>query len=117
MSEELNMKQAQNVYETVCATLDARDWKYTRHDEDLAITCGVRGDDLPMDLVIIVNPKAQVVSVISQMPFKIPEDKRAEIAMAVCIANYGLVNGTFDFEEGDDYIQIGTFGKFTKKAS
>ena len=25
-------------------------------------------------------------------------------------------NGTFDFEEGDDYIKIGAFGKFTKKA-
>ena len=25
-------------------------------------------------------------------------------------------NGTFDFEEGEDYIKIGTFGKFTKKA-
>jgi hypothetical protein len=23
-------------------------------------------------------------------------------------------NGTFDFEEGDDYIKIGAFGKFTK---
>ena len=25
-------------------------------------------------------------------------------------------DGTFDFEEGEDYIKIGTFGKFTKKA-
>lgn len=25
-------------------------------------------------------------------------------------------NGTFSFEESDDYIKIGTFGKFTKKA-
>ena len=25
-------------------------------------------------------------------------------------------NGTFDFEEGEDCIKIGTFGKFTKKA-
>lgn len=25
-------------------------------------------------------------------------------------------NGTFDFEEGDGYIQIGDFGKFTKKS-
>ena len=24
------------------------------------------------------------------------------------------LNGTFDFEQGDDYIKIGTFGKFTK---
>lgn len=24
-------------------------------------------------------------------------------------------NGTFDFEEGEDYIKIGEFGKFTKK--
>lgn len=25
-------------------------------------------------------------------------------------------NGTFSFEEGEDYIKIGAFGKFTKKA-
>ena len=25
-------------------------------------------------------------------------------------------SGTFDFEEGEDYIKIGTFGKFTKKS-
>ncbi len=108
MSEELNMKQAQNVYETFCKSLDARGWKYTRHEEDLVITCGVRGEDLPMDLVIIVNPKAQVVSVISQMPFSIPEDKRAEMAMAVCVANNGLINGTFDFNvlKGDIRFRV-----------
>lgn len=32
-------------------------------------------------------------------------------------AEISAYNGTFDFEEGNDYIQIGTFGKFTKKAS
>ena len=29
------------------------------------------------------------------------------------VKNYA---GTFDFEEGEDYIKIGAFGKFTKKA-
>jgi len=108
MSEELNKKQAQSVYETFCKTLDARNWKYTRHDEDLVITCGVRGEDLPMDLVIIVNPKAQVVSVISQLPFSIPEDKRVDMAMAVCVANNGLINGTFDFNvlKGDIRFRV-----------
>ncbi len=106
------MKQSQSVYETVCKALDANDWHYTRHDEDLTITCGARGDDLPMDIVIIVNPRAQVVSLISPMPFKVDESKRVEGALAVCVANYGMVNGTFDYDLSDGEIRFRIVSSF-----
>lgn len=112
MVDEKAMKHAQAVYETVCKTLDNRDWRYKRHDEDLTVTCGARGEDLPMDLVIMVNPRAQVVSVISPMPFKIAEDKRVDGALAVCIANYGLVNGTFDYDLSDGEIRFRIVSSF-----
>ena len=112
MADEKVLKQAQMVYETICKTLDNRDWKYTRHDEDLTITCGARGEDLPMDIVIIVNPRAQVVSVISPMPFKIAEDKRVDGALAVCVANYGLINGSFDYDLSDGEIRFRLVSSF-----
>lgn len=106
MDEAKALKQAQSVYETICKTLDNRQWKYQRHDEDLVISCGARGEDLPMDILLIVNPKAQVVSLISPMPFKISEDKRVDGALAVCVANHGLINGSFDYNLGDGQIRF-----------
>lgn len=110
--DEKVLKQAQSVYETVCRALDAKQWKYQRHDEDLTITCGARGEDLPMDLVIIVNPRAQVVSVISPMPFRMSEEKRVDGALAVAIANYGFVNGTFDYDIRDGEIRFRIVSSF-----
>ena len=105
MAEELNMQQAQNVYETICRTLDAREWKYDRHDEDLVITFGVQGDDLPMDVVVRVRPKQEVVNVYSSLPFKVPEEQRELGAMMVCAANYGTINGCFDMDLTDGEIR------------
>ena len=112
MSNEKVMRSAQSVYETACRALDAREWKYKRHDEDLVLSCGARGEDLPMDILIMVNAKAQVVSVISQLPFKMSEEKRVDGALAVCVANYGLVNGTFDYDISDGEIRFRIVSSF-----
>lgn len=98
MADEKVMKQAQSVYETICKTLESKDWNFTRHDDKMMINCGVRGEDLPMDFFFLVNPESQVVSLISPMPYEIGEDKRVDVALAVCVANYGLANGTFDYD-------------------
>ena len=97
---------AQHIYETVCSTLDGEGWKYDRHDEDLVITCGARGDDLPMDIVIMVNQKAQVISLFSVLPFKINEKARVDAAIAVSVANYNMVNGCFDYDISDGDIRF-----------
>lgn len=104
--EEREMKQAQSVYETICHSLEARGWNFTREEENLVIRCGARGEDLPMDIVIIVNPKAQVVSLFSPMPYRVKEDKRVEAALAVCVANNGLINGSFDYDLSNGAIHF-----------
>jgi hypothetical protein len=104
--DEKEMKQAKIVYETICKSMDDRGWHYKREEEDMVIRCGARGDDLPMDIIIHVNTKAQVVSLISPLPYKIKEDKRVEAALAICVANYGLVNGSFDYDLSDGSIHF-----------
>ena len=100
------MQYAKTVYETACQALTNKDWKFKRHDEDLTLTFGARGDDLPMDFVLIVNPKAQVISLFSVLPYKISEEKRVDASLAVNIANYGLINGCFDYDIRDGEIRF-----------
>jgi len=92
------MANAKQVYNTLISMLDNRGWHYDRHDDDLVITFGVNGDDIAMSFVIIIDEKRSLVSVYSRMPFDVPEEKRMEAAVAVCVATYGLVDGNFDYD-------------------
>ena len=101
---EQDMKKAVEVYGTLCSMLDNINWKYDKIEEKLMIKSGVKGEDLPIDFIVVVKPRNQVVQFISSMPFNMPEDKRVEGALAVCTANYGLVDGSFDYDLSDGQI-------------
>ena len=100
---EVNMQKAQEVYAALLNMLDTRDWKYEKFEEDLVIKAGIKGEDLPIELIVVVKAKNQVVQLLSRLPFQIPEDKRVDAAIAICVANNGLVDGSFDYDiaEGD----------------
>lgn len=98
MAEELNMQKAQEVFNKLVKMLDSRDWNYNKHEADLVIQSGIKGDDLPIEFIMVVKPRQQLVQFLSRLPFNIPEDKRVEGALAVCVANSGLVDGSFDYD-------------------
>ena len=104
MADATQMALAKTVYQDLCATLDRRNWTYKRHDDDLVVTFGVSGEDLPMDFVLAVDADRQLLRVFSRMPFTAPEDKRMEMAIATCVATYGLADGSFDFNIKDGSI-------------
>lgn len=97
MSDELKQQKARQTYETLCRSMDNHDWKYEKHEDNLAISCSARGDDLPVELTVTVDADRQVVMVLSRLPMNIPEDKRIDIAIAVSVANNNMVHGCFDF--------------------
>lgn len=106
MSDEKKLKAAQNVYETICQMFDDMNFKYERHDEDLVITCSIKGDDFPMEILFFVQAEREIVQLVSPMPYHISEDKRVDAAIAVAIANYGLINGSFDYDMSDGEIRF-----------
>ncbi len=105
MAQEIDMKKAKEVYNGIIDMLDSRDWKYERHDEELLIKSGIKGDDLPIEFILFVKPENQVVQFLSRLPFNMPEDKRVDGAIAVAVANYGLVDGSFDYDISDGEIR------------
>ncbi len=98
MTDDRAVKMAKATYDVMCGKLDEMGWKYEKYEEDFVIKSGVRGDDLPIEFIIVVNPDTQIVRYMSKMPFNIGEDKRIDAAIAVCAANNGLVDGNFDYD-------------------
>lgn len=92
------MANAQQVYETLCSALDRRGWKYGKDEEKLLVHFGVRGDDIPMNFIIVVDADRQLVRLMSPLPFKMSEEKRMEGAIATCAATYGMADGSFDYD-------------------
>lgn len=101
---EVNMVKAKEVYALLCSMLDNRDWKYDKIEEDLTIKSGVEGDDFSIEFIMRVNPRNEIVSFISWMPYKVSEQKRVDLALAICAANYGLADGSFDYDLSDGTI-------------
>ena len=98
MSEEKVLKQAQAVYRALCKMLDEREWRYEKKENELSIRCGAQGEDLPMEIIIEVDVDRQLATLLSPMPFTVPENRRVALAVAVSQANNGMVDGCFDYD-------------------
>lgn len=96
---------ASKVYNDLRTHLDSIGLKYTRHDDDKVISLGMNGDDLPMDMILAVREKQEVIQLISPIRPKAPEDKRIDAAVAVNVANNGMVFGSFDYDVSDGEIR------------
>lgn len=97
MADEKQLKQAQATYNSLCEMLRALDWHFTKEDSEFSIECSARGEDLSMRIRIEVDADRQLIILYSPMPFDVPENKRTAMAVAVALANYGLVDGSFDY--------------------
>lgn len=100
------MSSGLQVYERIKRHLRDRDLKFNTHDEDLTITLIAQGDDLPQPTIIHVIDRVSVVQIVSPIPGKIPEDKRMEAAVALAIANWGMINGSFELDMSDGEIRF-----------
>lgn len=104
MADEKKLALAQQVYQTLCDSLDHCDLKYGKEEEKLLVHFGMNGEDIPLHFIIFVDAGKELVTVLSPLPFKMSEEKRMEGAIAACAASYGMVDGSFDYDLNDGTI-------------
>ena len=92
------INKARSVYDTVLKALDRMNWKYEMEESELAITTGAKGSDLPIDILIRVLPESEVVSLHVPFTYDVPDEHSIDVAIALSIANYGLIRGCFDYD-------------------
>lgn len=91
-------QRAQATYNTLIEELESHEWKYTKDDENLKISCKAQGEDLPMEIDINVDKDRQLILLISHLPFVIPQSKRLDAAIATSVANNIIADGSFDYD-------------------
>ncbi len=95
---------ANQVYRTLCDALDERGWSYEKEEEQLLVHFGVRKNDVPIKILILVDADRQLIRVMSPIGFPMEQDKRLEGAIACTVASYGMVDGNFDCDVSDGSI-------------
>ena len=101
MSKE---KEASSLYKTLCQTLDNMKWHYTKEEDKLIIRTSAVGQDLSMKLFMKIDADKQVMYLKSPMPFEVPAYAREKIMTAVIMANYTMLNGSFEMDLSDGYL-------------
>lgn len=101
MSKEM---EARALYKTLCQTLDNMKWKYSKEEDKFIINTSAIGDDLSMKLMMKIDAERQVMYLKSPMPFAIPESSRDTMGKAILMANYSMLNGSFEFDFSDGYL-------------
>ena len=96
--------EAKVMYNTLCQTLDNMRWQYSKEEDKLIIRTSAIGQDLSMKLFMKIDEDRQVMYLKSPMPFDIPEDCREMMMKAVIMANYSMLNGSFEFDLSDGYL-------------
>ncbi len=95
---------ANQVYETLCGFIEKRNWQFGKNEEELLVHFGISGKDVPMHFVLFVDAERQLIRLSSPLPFKMIEEKRTEGAVAACVASYGMVDGSFDYDLEDGTV-------------
>lgn len=96
--DDKKLTQAKKAYQAICASLDRKNWRYQKNEEDLVITFGVKDEIGPIDFIFIVDSERSLVRLISPLRFEMSEENRVKGAAATVCANYGMINGNFDYD-------------------
>ena len=96
--------EAQVLYNTLCQTLDNMKWGYSKEEDQFVVRTSAIGKDLGMDLFIKIDADRQVMYLKSHMPFTVPIPSRDKLAKAVILANYTMLNGSFEYDLSDGYL-------------
>lgn len=102
MDDERKNQISRSVYETLCAVLEREELRFDRYDDEMRTSLRFSGgENLPLRVVISVRPRTMVIKYKVFLEFSVPENKRVEMATAVCVASYGLQIGAFEFDISD----------------
>jgi len=109
MNDEQKMMKGKKTFEAIRKVLTDNDFEFRAYEEKLVIETGASGDDLPMRMLILVEPEAERVQIRIPMQFTCPEEKLAECAILTCYASSKLAFGQYNLDvlNGDiAYVNI-----------
>ena len=103
--EENFRGQAERMYEVICSALTKKGWNFAKKEENLQVIFAVDASDFTFSVGIGVEERKQRIYLQSPFVIEVNEDKRMEMAIAVCETNSVMPDGCIEYD-----IAKGTLG-------
>lgn len=106
MSEEINIKAAEEHFNLICNNLVQHNCNFNAASEEFFLSFTTSGEKFPVTVKIMVDAERNLIRFFSRLSFDIPDEKKLEIAVAVTKINYSLSIGNFnlDIDTGEIYF-------------
>ena len=89
---------SRKIYNTMVSALKNNGWNFSEAENgELVIYSACSSEDLRIQFTIRVDSERQVIQFLSMLPFTFAQEKCVDASIAICVANYGMVNGVFDY--------------------
>ena len=89
---------AKEVFEGICKSINDCGFDFKANEEKSSIVFVYNGEDFNTEFMILVDEKAEIISVYSKLPFTVPKEKLYDMAVAVCVVSNNLIDGFFDLD-------------------
>lgn len=99
------MQTGKEIFDIIVEAMKIRHMTFEKFENSLIIR-GIANAEIPIVYYILIREKDRVVTFLSTLPFKIPEERRRDGAIAVCKASYRLCDGSFDYNFDDGTIEF-----------
>lgn len=104
MATEKQMQQARLVYSTLINTFKLNNWAFQETNNDFFVKTGFKNGDNYVRLGIRVIPEKELVVLLAPLPCPVPKEKRVELATAITVANFEVLDGSFIYNFADGSI-------------
>jgi len=101
MSREM---EAASMFKTLCSTLDNMNWKYSAEESGLIVRTGVTINETSFPFFIKTDADRSVMYLKASMPFLLPQERLDDMLKALIIANFSMLNGTFEANVDNGYF-------------
>ena len=96
--------KAKKIYNSLVKSLKEIEWNFSQNDEGLSTYSTMGTDDFPVDMYMKVFPELEIISLSSEIPFVIPEDKKINIIVAINLINAKINIGNFEYNDQNKKI-------------
>lgn len=97
-SGERSTARAREMYGVLTGLLDEAGIAYSANEQSLSVSSTAVGNDLPMPFTFLIDPSRELLAIVSDLPFSVPESRTFHTALGVCAANSVTFEGRFDFD-------------------
>lgn len=103
-----NIEHARKQFNTLIDMMNSNGLKFTKNEDNLSISSGFITEDIPVEYFIQIDAEREIAVFMSKLPFTMPEEKRVDGAIAVCVANNRGAIGAFDYDiaSGEIYYKM-----------